>query len=191
VPLGTSLNLPSQFTIDDNYYQAYLRYAFKGLQTRGFSAYLRVGFSYVDAKLEDTSVIPALGLYNQSDKTTDLLGNLGFGVGYSIYKTRRTDLKLQLEGEGFYGKRSQDSLETLPKAGSFPFTTVHIDNDLYGGIGRATVHFEYKLGKTGLFRTFAEGGFEGKFTEIKYSGLGNFSELLYGPYGKIGLSYSF
>jgi hypothetical protein len=187
--------LPSSFKIEDKWYQAYVRYVFPRLRNKPFSAYLRAGASYVQADLTDTTVIPAFGLYAQTDKTRDLLGNLGAGVGYSVYSGTRAKLGLQFEGEGFYGQRSQDTLEVLPEAGlGFSFPKVKIDNNLYGGIGRGTVRFEYRLGKTG--RVFAEGGLQGKFTLITYSSSGNFqggnfNELLWGPYAKIGLRYAF
>ena len=85
----------------------------------------------------------------------------------------------------------------LPQAGiGFPFPTVSINNALYGGIGRGTVRYEYRLGKSGLFKVFAEGGIQGKFTLINYSSSGNFrggsfNELLWGPYAKVGLRYAF
>jgi hypothetical protein len=192
VPLGAGFNIPSSFSIKDDWYQAYIRYTFPGLRGKRLSAYLRGGISYVTADLTDDSVIPALGLYHQDDKTTDFLGNLGFGLGYSLYTTRHFRIGLQFEGEGFYGNRSQESLETLPGIDpSFPYTTAKIDNTLYGGIGRVTVRFEYRLGRSGLFKVFADGGAQAKYTQIQYSGLGTFDELLWGPYVKLGVRYDF
>jgi len=197
VLLGSPPTLPSSFKIDDNWYQAYLRYTFPALRGKRFGAYLRAGFSFVQADLTDSTVIPALGLYQQTDKTDDLLGNLGFGISYSLYSSRRAKLAIQFEGEGFYGQRSQETIEVLPEAGvGFPFPKVKIDNDLYGGIGRGTVRFEYRLGQSGLFKIFVEGGLQGKFTMINYPGQlnfngGTFNELLWGPYAKAGLRYSF
>jgi len=190
VPLGSTFLLPSKFTIDDNWYQAYIRYNVPALRGRRLSAYVRVGFSYVTAELRDESTIPALGLYEQTDKTDDILGNLGFGLSYSLKSTSRLKVLLQFEGEGFYGRRSQESLEVLPSAG-FPFPAAKIDNDLYGGIGRLTARFQYGLGRSGLFKIFADGGVQSKFTMINYSGLGSFDELLWGPYAKVGFRYSF
>jgi hypothetical protein len=186
--------LPSNFTIEDNWYQAYVRYAFPGLRGKRLSAYLRAGISYVEAEMTDETTIPNVGSYSQSDETKDLLGNLGFGVGYSVYTTRRMRLALQLEGEGFFGTRSQQSTETLQNLpGS---STADIDNTLYGGIGRATIKFEYRLGESGFFRVFADVGLQGKITEISYPDVPNYSgqtysELLWGPYAKIGMRYSF
>jgi hypothetical protein len=198
VPLGAGFNLPSSFSIKDEWYQAYIRYAFPGLRGKRLSAYLRGGVSYVTADLADDSTIPALGLYHQTDKTTDLLGNLGFGLGYSLlpglfgHTTGHFRIGLQFEGEGFYGNRSQESLETLPEFDPlFPYKTAKFDNVLYGGIGRATVRFEYRLGRSGLFKIFADGGAQLKYTQIQYSGVGSFDELLWGPYVKLGVRYDF
>ena len=191
VVLGSPPTLNSAFTIKDNWYQAYIRYAFPGLHGKRLSAYLRAGVSYVQAELTDETTIPALGLYHQTDKTDDLLGNLGFGVGYLLYPGQHVRVGLQLEGEGFYGRRSQKSTESLADA-LFTFPTASIDNNLYGGIGRATVQFQYRVGQSGAFKIFADGGLQGKFTMISYSaGLGTFNELLWGPYIKVGLRFSF
>lgn len=189
--------LPSDFTIDDEWYQAYVRYTFPKLRGKRLSAYLRAGASFVQATMEDSTVVPALGLYHQTDETQDILGNLGFGATYSVYSSRRLKVGLQVEGEGFYGTRSQESLERLPEAGpSFPFSTVTIDNTLYGGIGRGTAHVECRLGKTGLFKVFLDGGMQVKYTQVEYPGKGPFSggsfdELLWGPYAKLGVRYAF
>jgi hypothetical protein len=184
--------LPSAFTIKDDWYQAYLRYTFPGLRGKRLSAYLRAGVSYVTADLTDTTVIPSLGLYKQTDNTEDLLGNLGFGIGYSLYASRHVRLGLQAEGEGFYGRRTQKSLETLPQDLGVQFSTATINNDLYGGIGRFTARFEYRFGSSGAFKVFADGGIQARFTFVNYpNGLGTQNELLWGPYVKVGARYSF
>ena len=188
-----NFNLPSgggdsKFTIDDDWYQGYVRYTFPALRGTRFSAYLRAGISYVQADLNDKS--DSQGLYEQTDRIKDILGNAGFGLGYSLFSGSRLKTSLQLEGEGFYGHRSQDSRELLG-GGANP--SASIDNDLYGGIGRSTVRFEYHLGRSGLFKLFTEGGMEVKYTRINYAdfGIGTLSELLWGPYAKFGVRYSF
>ncbi len=184
--------LPSSFAINDDWYQAYIRYTFPGLRFKRLSAYLRAGVSYVQAELTDAAPIPVFGLYRETDKTDDLLGNLGFGVGYSLYATRHVRLGLQVEGEGFYGRRSQNITEEIPNDRGLVLEPVSINNDLYGGIGRGTVRFDYRLGQTGAFIIFADGGMQAKFTMINYpSGLGSFDELLWGPYVKVGVRYRF
>ena len=59
------------FSIDDDWYQAYVKYAFRSRRVWGkpLSAYLRAGASYVKADLFAGSVIPPLGLYVHDDKT--------------------------------------------------------------------------------------------------------------------------
>jgi len=185
--------LPSQFSIDDNWYQAYVRYTPKRLRGQKLSGYLRAGFSYVTAELHDTTVIPAVGLYHQDDKTTDYLGNIGAGIGYTFWRTRHIRMMAQAEAEGFYGHRTQKSHEVLQEAGpGFPFPTANIDNDLYGGIGRGTLRFEYRFDSEGAYKAFIDGGMQAKFTEVGYpGGLGSFNELLWGPYVRAGLRFSF
>lgn len=184
---------PSTFTLDDDWYQVYVRYTFPKLRTTPFTAYLRAGGSYVTATQKDSSQT-ALE-YQQSNKATDILGNLGFGAGYSFIRASRVTMGVQLEGEGFYGNRSQKSQESLLRAGEFG-PSVTVNNDLYGGIVRGTLHFEYKIGAAKLFKVFADGGMEAKFSEITYPSVGSFgggsqSELLWGPYAKAGLRYDF
>ena len=184
---------PSTFTIDDDWYQLYVRYTFPSLRFTPFFAYLRAGASYVTADQKDSSTT-ALE-YQQSNKAKDYLGNLGFGAGYSFIRRSRATMGVQLEGEGFYGRRQQKSQESLLLSGEFG-PPVTVNNDLYGGIVRGTLHYEYKLGASKLFKLFADGGMEAKFTEISYPGVGSFrggtvSEVLWGPYVKAGLRYDF
>jgi hypothetical protein len=188
--LGSLGNSDNNFTLNDNWYQGYIRYAFPQLRGKRLSAYLRAGVTYIDATLTDSSTVPGTGFYHQNDSSTEIRGNLGAGVTYSLYSTRKFRLGLQLEGEGYYGNRSQDSTETLQRD-SLPPTSATINNDLYGGVGRALVHFEYRFGHTGLFRAFVDGGGEVDYTEINYPSAGTFNELLWGPYVKIGFRYSF
>ena len=103
----------------------------------------------------------------------------------------------------FLGTRSQESLETLPESEvpTTEFKTAHINNFLYGGTGRVTMRGEYRLGRSEVLKIFMDAGFQAKFTQISYpkpdnaqaNGFngGSFNELLWGPYVKLGLSYSF
>jgi hypothetical protein len=192
IDVGSLGSLPSTFSIDDTWYQIYIKYAFPQLRGKRLSAYLRVGASYVTAQIKDASTLPlSNNTYLQTDNTTDLLGNLGFGLGYSLYSTRHLRLGLQLEGEGFYGVRSQQSLESLSKDTGLNFVSAGIDNSLYGGIGRVTFRAEYRLGQSGLFKIFAEVGGEGRYTMITYPGASAPDELLWGPYAKLGIRYAF
>jgi hypothetical protein len=182
----------SDFSINDDWYQAYIRYTFPSLRGKRLSAYLRAGVSYVEARLTDAAPVPGFGIYTEKDNTKDLLGNLGFGVGYSLYAKGHFRIGLQVEGEGFYGRRSQDITESFDHSFGLVLQPITIDNDLYGAIGRGTARFEYRPGRSGAFKIFADGGVQAKYTFITYpSGLGTFDELLWGPYVKVGLRYSF
>jgi hypothetical protein len=108
-----------------------------------------------------------------------------------------------LEGDGFYGDRSQSASGAIsPEVGYFkgnpisgpatPFS-VNFDNDLWGGTARGTVRLQYYLGKARLARLFLDAGMQANYSSIDYTkfGLGNPSELLWGPYVKFGLRVSF
>jgi hypothetical protein len=188
---GSLGNMRSTFTLDDTYYQGYLRYAFPQLRGKRLSAYLRVGVSYITATLTDNASSPATGRYRQNDSTTDILGNIGLGLGYSLYTKGRFRLGLQGDLEGFYGERSQSTLETLSADAGVNFVSANINNSLYGVLGRVTLRGEYRLGQTGLFKLFGDVGVQGQYTSVDYPGAGAKAEDVYGLYGKLGLRYSF
>ena len=190
----------TDFKIEDQWYQGYVRYTFPGLLPAGFAAYLRAGATYVQADMT-VNGLPAGVLstgggtgtqdYHQDNSTTDILGNLGFGVGYLVYGTEHVRVALIGEGEGFYGFRSQESRETLGKS-AFTFKTTTIDNTLYGGIGRVTARFEYRFGNTGALKVFVDGGAQVRYTLIDYPDAKDVpNEMLWGPYVKLGVRYSF
>jgi hypothetical protein len=193
VPTGEFGSLPSSFSIDDTWYQLYLKYTFPQLRGKRFSAYLRAGASYITATLNDEGTGAAVGgRYSQHDTTDDILGNLGAGLAYNLFATHRMRVDLQGEIEGFGGERMQKTLESLSGDVGFPFVADNINNTLYGGIGLATVHVEYRMGHAGLFKIFGDAGIEGRYTLVQYpSGGGTPSEYLWGPYIKAGLRYSF
>lgn len=185
-------NLPSDFKITDDWMQVYLRYTFPRLRGKRLSAYMRVGASFVQSELTtDTESMAVAPRYSQEDTTEDMLGNLGFGLGYSLYTSRRARLGLQFEGEGFYGTRTQDSLEELSADEGLVFERATIDNNVYGGIGRLTLRYEYRLGKSGLFKIFGDVGGQMRYTLVEYPGTSAPSEMLWGPYVKLGLRYAF
>src|SRR5207302_954548 len=81
------LDLTTTFTIDDDWYQAYVRYTFPALRFTRLSAYLRAGVSFVQADLHASNTRPASlggGFYEQTDQTEDILGNVGFGLVYFV-----------------------------------------------------------------------------------------------------------
>jgi hypothetical protein len=185
----------SKFSIDDQWYQAYVRYTFPNLlgDTK-FTAYLRGGISYVTADLTVDAIGDGAGRYSQTDSTTDILGNLGFGIRYALYtaKNRRFRVGLSGEGEAFYGFRNQESLERLSET-DLDFKTSEIDNTLYGGIGRVTLRMDYLFGKSGAWKAYGEVGAQIRYTLIDYPDVSGSSpsELLWGPYAKIGFRYNF
>ncbi|MDR3457077.1 MAG: autotransporter outer membrane beta-barrel domain-containing protein [Verrucomicrobiae bacterium] len=183
--------LHSNFQIQDEIYQAYIRYTFPKLRGKRLSAYVRAGVSYVTTDLKDDATSPAIGRYTQRDTTTDILGNLGFGVAYSLYKSGAWRFGLQAEGEGFYGTRTQTSLETLSADTGLNFVSANINNSLYGGIFQATFRAEYSIGHSGLFKVFGDFGAQIKYTLIEYPGAGSSTETLWGPYVRLGLRYNF
>ncbi len=198
---GTSISIPNaagtipaDFNYDDVWYQAYLRYNFPNfLAGTPFRAYLRGGVSFVDATMTlNNNTIPSFGpgqYYSEHDNTFDYLGNLGFGLSYAAYSTIRLKVGLQMEGEGFGGVRSQDIDESFGPSNIHGSTTIH--NTLYGGIGRLTLHMDYRLGQAGRWKLTADAGMMTKYNIITYPDASNKSELLYGPYVKVGASFVF
>ena len=182
----------TKFTIDDEWYQAYVRYTFPALRGKPFSAYLRAGASYVMADLEVTAIGGPPPRYSQEDSTRDILGNVGFGVTYMLYTTRKIRLGISGEGEGFYGIRNQESTERLTET-DLDFKTANIDNTLYGGIGRATLRLEYILDRARAWTAYGEVGAQARYTVIDYPDAKGSTptELLWGPYAKIGMRYNF
>lgn len=196
VPLGVdaaggNFNVPSQFSISESWYQAFVRWVPPWQRNRRLQYYGRAGISYVTSDLTDRSSGAGAGLYYQKDETKDILGNLGLGLTYYLKDTGRLRMGLQLEAEGFYGSRQQRSLETLPAVQPFPFVTADIDNTVSGGFGRGTLHLEYRFGESRRLRAFMDTGGQVNYSVIKYPNLGSFDELLWGPFGKLGLSYRF
>ncbi|MFO1500032.1 MAG: hypothetical protein U1G07_16850 [Verrucomicrobiota bacterium] len=191
VPAGATL-IPSDFKIDDDWYQFYVRYAFPALRGKKLAAYLRAGISFVqtDLRADGATTIGDIPVsYSQKDDATDILGNVGFGLTYTLYNGERARFGVQFEGEGFYGNRSQETVESLQ---GITFPKHDIDNSVFGGVGRLTGRFEYALGKRGLVNLFADAGLQAKYSLINYDELHkDFDELLWGPYVKIGVSVSF
>lgn len=189
-PSGKPMN--SSFSINDTIYNVSLRREFLGWPSSRFMGYLRLGFSYVDADMAAANTSsPAGGKYEQTDKTQDYLGSLGIGVRYNIIAKERWTLDAFLEGEGFGGTRSQQSLETLPSATGLNFETADINNMLYGASGRFTMQFNYHFKSPSGFLLFANAGAGAKYTLIDYSENGTQHELLWGPYVRLGIRYRF
>jgi hypothetical protein len=192
-------SFPASFDINDTWYQIYLRFNLQNfLAGTRFRAYLRGGASLVKATLNTVNSPFGAGLgfgagdfYSEHDDTFDALGNIGFGLTYSIYSTVRLKVGLQLEGEGFAGNRSQDITETfVPSAGGLTRSTT-IDNTVYGAIGRLTLHADYRLGQSGRWKLTGDVGMVTKNSWVSYPDTGTKDETLYGPYTKVGASFVF
>lgn len=186
--------LPTNFTITDDWFQGYLRYTFPSLRGKKFFAYLRAGVSFVQADLSvKDALLPSGDLYSQEDSTQDVMGNFGFGLGYLLKSAPRFRLAIQLEAEGFYGSRTQDSEEKLKQADGLRIGTAQIDNTLYGGIVRLTLRLEKPLSRSGLFKLFLDAGVQAKFTIVDYDDTATSvpSEFLWGPYARLGVLYNF
>ncbi|HTV42663.1 MAG TPA: hypothetical protein VMF08_19015 [Candidatus Sulfotelmatobacter sp.] len=187
--------VPASFDVNDTWFQIYLRYNFQNfLAGTRFRAYLRGGVSLVGATLttvnDPFSSYHSGAFYSENDKTFDVLGNLGFGLTYSLYSTVRLKVGLQLEGEGFGGNRSQDITETFVPRNVTGNAT--IDNTVYGALGRFTLHADYRLGQSGRWKLTGDAGIMTKYSFISYpDGPGLKDELLWGPYVKVGASFVF
>jgi hypothetical protein len=189
---------PASFDITDTFYQIYLRYNFQNfLAATRFRAYLRGGVSLVEATLTTANQnMPATTygpgqFYRGHDDTFDVLGNLGFGLTYSLHSTFRWKMGLQLEGEGFGGNRSQDITETFAQS-SGAAGKATINDTVYGAIGRLTFHADYKLGQSGRWKVMGDVGMMTKYSFVTYpGGAGTQDELLYGPYVKVGVDFLF
>lgn len=190
-----------EYKIDDNWYQFYVRYAFPQLRGKRFSAYMRVGGTYVDAALSARGQNAGFG-YEQDTSIQDIEGNVGIGVGYSIFSSSKVRLSAIGEAEGFAGTRAQKMEERLaqgavPAPGS-PFQD-RLDNMVYGGLGRASLRFEFFPGQSRRLRLFADAGVQFRYTMIEYEqspgapsfDARSFGETLWGPFVKLGVRYSF
>lgn len=187
------LPTPMSVSIKDDWYQIYLRYTFPQLRGKRFQAYLRGGVSYVQSDLSADFKSGAL-TYNQQTETGEYYGNLGLGATYPLYRKGRFQIRLNADAEIFAGQRSTDVKESVTLVGlglvNPPSGTDSFDGLIYGGYSRATIRFQYELTESGLLRAFLDGGGQVKYSQIDYPN-GWFDELLWGPYVRCGLLYSF
>ncbi|MGH8024619.1 MAG: hypothetical protein ACRED1_13605, partial [Limisphaerales bacterium] len=130
-------------------------------------------------------------LYTDNDDTLEALGNVGFGLTYSVYSTIRLKVGLQLEGEGFAGNRSQDISEKYVPSTSGAADNTTIDDTVYGAIGRLTLHADYRLGQSGRWKLTGDLGIMTMNSFVSYPDFGTRAETLYGPYAKVGVSFVF
>lgn len=184
--------IPSSFTIEDDWYQVYLRYTFPQLRGQRLQAYLRAGVSFVQTELTVAGNSPGI-TYDQRTETQELYGNLGLGMNYPLFRKGRFQIRFNADAEAFYGQRSSDVTESLTLGPPFNLTipgSDSFDSAVYGGYARATIRFQYELTQSGFLRAFLDGGAQVKYTQIDYP-QGWYDELLWGPYVKAGLLYSF
>lgn len=186
-----ALSIAMPFTIDESTYQGFMRYNFPGLRGKRFSAYMRLGLTYTQADVTGFTDQTASQWYGIKNTTEDLLGNLGFGMSYTLFTGLHARLAAQAEGEGFFGQRSQSPKELLVAESNIRAEETSFENLVGGGVGRVTLRYQYRFGGTGRLRAFVDAGVQGKYTAIHYKGVGTFNELLWGPYTRVGLGYSF
>ena len=65
-----------------------MRYNFPGLRGKRFGAYMRLGLTYTQADVSGLTDQTASQWYAIQNTTQDLLGNLGFGVSYTLFTGR-------------------------------------------------------------------------------------------------------
>ncbi len=184
------LNVGSTFKITDNWFQAYYRYIPKYFDGKRFIAYGRVGATFVLSDFAERDNVNG-SFYQQKDTTHDILGNLGYGLSYQLpFSTAHHKFQLQQEGEGFFGYRSQKSQESIAQNNLFG-PSASVNNTLFGGLGRLTLRYQYYLGNSGRIKLVADGGIQVQYTLIHYSSFGTPTELLWGPYIRAGVRYSF
>ncbi len=180
----------SDFTVDDDWIQAYVRYSFSELTVgKPYTFYARFGVSYVKTELEMRADIPKLGLYNQSSESTDIMGNIGLGVTYAFVRKEHHRLGALMEMDVFGGQRTQDMTEKLYyQTRGVPVST---DDIVYGGLGRLTLRYEYVTGKTYSWRYFVDLGGQARALWVNGQEGKENMEMLYGIYGRLGVKYSF
>ncbi len=195
----------SSFTLDDTWLQAYMRYRLPYIFGPRIGVYLRGGVTYMDAEYEGISD-PSQAFYRNLGSIRDITGNLGFGLDYSFRPIKGIRPAIVFEGEGFGGIRAREfSEETLAISGENT-----MDNMVYGGLARLLIRAEYRFGKDERWRALLEGGIQGRMmfesygtpdrTLVDEQGAaipdsafqsGVESDLLWGPYVRAGLRFSF
>jgi len=197
--------ITSTFTLDDTWLQAYMRYKLPPIFGRRIGVYLRGGVTYMDASYEGISQ-PSQAFYRNIGTIRDITGNVGFGVDYGFRPIKGIRPAIVFEGEGFAGIRSREfNEETLAISGKNT-----MDNMVYGGLVRLLARAEYRFGKGERWRALLEGGVQARMMFESYGApdrtlsdeagnpiaSGSFesgmkSDLLWGPYVRAGLRYSF
>lgn len=207
-PYGQVRNfLQSNYKISDEFYQFYGKYAFPQFSGTRFGAYLRIGATYSESTATANYLETLLGARGQYDSVaTDYLGNIGVGGEYFAYRGETFKITTVLEGEAFGGLRTSTIKESLIYDSMYS-GAIDVDSFVYGGLGRGVLRFAKTLGQEGRWRFNVDVGFQGKYLINEFDSLANDlgikeiygdrkknvhgTELLWGPYGRVGLSYSF
>ena len=196
--------LNSHYKLSDQYYQLFGKYAFPQFSGTRFAAYLKLGVTYTDntANVDyNTYPAPASGVYES--KSNDYLGNIGVGGEYYLYRGDSFKVTVMTEGEVFGGLRKSEIHESLSIPGILYATgSFNQDSIVYGGVGRVVLRLVKSLGREGRWKLNADLGFQGKYLINEFDSLASEitdgigksrsnvhgTELLWGPYGRVGLS---
>jgi len=191
----------------------YGKYAFPQFSGTRFAAYLRLGATYSE---NSASVSYSVGQISGGFESisNDYLGNIGLGGEYYVYRGDSFKVTTVIEGEGFGGLRTssiQENLDLSAAGRNINFNAA-MDQDslVYGGLGRGVLRLVKTLGQEGRWKLNVDVGFQGKYLINEYDSMANSltpeylregpgksrqnvhgTELLWGPYGRVGLSYSF
>jgi len=199
-------DLKTSYKLDEQFHQGYIRYAFPGLTGTRYSAYIRGGFTFATSTLDNVyAVDPVSGTFRS--EALDYLGNLGAGIEYGLIRGDRTRVSLFVEGEGFGGLRQTDITESYSQSGLVvPLDgAASVQSTVYGGLGRAITRFRWVLDRKSRLRLNLDIGLQARYLINEFNSMPDFlnpvqpgyrvnvraDELLWGPYGRLGLSYSF
>ena len=196
------------YSVRESFYQVYIKYAFPQLSGTRTSAYLRLGATLAEADASMKWSVAGGDLFGSYDSISkDYLGNVGFGLEYAVIRGDRLRMSLLMEGEGFGGSRVIEGDESLTYIGGSTYAGPISNQSLvYGALGRGVARIAWALDGDGRWRLNMDLGVQAKFLINEYdfmpdqdlnSGLAvdrpnvHGTEMLWGPYGRLGLSYSF
>jgi len=198
--------IKSDYKLSDQYYQMYGKYAFPQFSGTRFAAYLRLGATYSENSASVRYDVLGSVKGEFESKSNDYLGNIGLGSEYYIYRGDSFKVTTMIEGEAFGGLRTSSIQEKINFGLSYS-AAMDQDSLVYGGLGRGVLRLVKTLGQEGRWKLNADVGFQGKYLINEYDSMANGigkqrgtgnsrqnvhgTELLWGPYGRVGLSYSF
>ena len=205
LPSDDGNTLKSDYKLSDEYYQMYGKYAFPQFSGTRFAAYLRLGATYSENSARVNYAVVGSVKGEFESRSNDYLGNIGLGGEYYVYRGDSFKVTTMIEGEAFGGLRTSSIEEKLNFAGDEFSGAMDQDSLVYGGLGRGVLRLVKTLGQEGRWKLNADVGFQGKYLINEFDSMGNSleggrgdskqnvhgTELLWGPYGRVGLSYSF